>query len=57
MQYRPITDMLLCVDAENSLKYHSRKMMCKLRDIFDDGVNNDHLYAFYREFPPQQYTQ
>lgn len=47
MPHRPITDLLFCVDAQSPLKYHSRKMICKLRDIYQE----DALYAFYREFP------
>ena len=52
MQNRPITDFLFCTDTDDSVKYHSRKMLCKIRDIF----NEDPLYAFYREFPQQMYT-
>jgi hypothetical protein len=53
MPNRPITDLLLCVDAEDPLKYHSRKMVCKLRDIYQ----KEPLYAFYREFSARMYTQ
>ena len=47
---RPITDLLLSVDVDSELKYHSRKFICKVRDIFSQQ-EDDHLYAFYREFP------
>ncbi len=53
MQNRPISYIMFCTDINDPLKYHSRKMLCKIRDIF----NADPLYAFYREFPTQMYTQ
>lgn len=34
MPHRPITDLLLCTDVDDPFKYHSRKMVCKLRDIY-----------------------
>jgi hypothetical protein len=49
---RPITDLLFCTDENDPLKYHSRKMVCKIRDIFKE----EPLYAFYREFPTKMYT-
>ena len=44
---RPITDILLTVDAESPYKYHARKLISKIREV----GNKDPLYAFYREFP------
>ena len=53
MQNRPITDLIFCTDVNDKMKYHSRKMICKLRDIFGE----EPLYSFYREFPEKMYTE
>ena len=52
MPLRPITDLLFCVDQDDPFKYHSRKMISKLRDIY----NREPLYAFYREFPEDMFS-
>lgn len=53
MSIRPITDLLISVDEDHPYKYHSRKLMGKLRHI----KAGDPLYAFYREFPTKMYSQ
>ena len=50
---RPITDILLCCDNDSPYKYHSRKMISKIREV----TYGDPLYAFYREFPTNMYTE
>ena len=50
---RPISDILLCCDQDSPYKYHSRKLIAKLREI----SAQDPLYAFYREFPSKMYTE
>jgi len=49
---RPITDMLVTCDEEWPYKYHARKLMCKLRET----SIMDPMYAFYREYPAQMYS-
>lgn len=49
---RPVSDLLICCEEQNTLKYHSRKMTAKLREIYA----SDPLYSFYREFPSKMYT-
>ena len=44
------TDLLVCVDGENPLKYHSRKLMGKLRQHF----GKDNSWVFYKEFREQE---
>ena len=50
---RPITDILLCCDTDSPYKYHSRKMIAKIRET----SAFDPLYAFYREFPDKMYSE
>ena len=50
---RPITDILLCCDTDSPYKYHSRKMIAKIREV----TYRDPLYAYYREFPINMYTE
>lgn len=41
------TDLLLSVDEDFIHKYHSRKLIAKLREVFLKNKTN----LFYREFP------
>ena len=50
---RPLTDILLTVDAASPYKYHARKLIAKLRDV----AYKDPLYAFYHEYPSQMYSE
>ena len=50
---RPISDILLTVDSDWPLKYHSRKLIAKIRD----ASASDPMYAFYQEFSPQMYSE
>ena len=52
-QNRPITDLLICCEEQYNFKYHSRKMIAKLREVYA----SDPLYAFFREFPSKMYTE
>ena len=49
---RPISDILLTCDAESPYKYHSRKLISKVRET----SVMDPMYAFYHEFPAQMYS-
>jgi protease II len=46
------TDLYLCVDEEFPYKYHARKLVAKLREIY----NKENSYVFYREFGRKGYT-
>ena len=52
------TDLLISVDEEFPYLYHSRKLICKLRELY----NKDNSWIFYREFgrksmtPDQKYA-
>lgn len=48
---RPITDLLICC-GDNPSKYHARKMVARIREVFA----HDPLFAFYREFGSKMYT-
>lgn len=50
---KPITDMLLCVDEDNKAKYHTRKMVARIREV----AALDPMYCFYREFSEKMYTE
>lgn len=50
--YRPITDLLICCE-DNPHKYHARKMIAKLREVYA----KEPLYAFFREFGSKMYTE
>ena len=50
---RPISDILLCCDEESPYKYHSRKLIAKIREV----TSADPLYAYYREIPSKMYTE
>lgn len=52
-QNRPISDIMITTDLQSPLKYHSRKMICKLRE----ACVTDPLYAFYREFDSQMFSE
>lgn len=45
--YKINTDILLTVDADFKYVYHSRKLMCKLREVGDPKTG----YMFYKEYP------
>lgn len=49
---RPITDLLICCEEDDPLKYHSRKLVAKLRESYAQ----DPLYCFYREFAAKMYS-
>jgi len=40
------TDLLICVDERNPLKYHALKLVAKLREIYD----RDNSFVFYKEY-------
>ena len=46
------TDLMLCVDDEFVYKYHARKLMCKLRDVY----GKDNSFAFYKEYGAKAHT-
>ena len=46
------TDLLICADEEDAYLYHSRKIISKLRQVY----NKENSWLFYREFPRKAYT-
>ncbi len=40
------TDLLVCVDENNPMKYHARKLIAKIRSVYE----KDNSWAFYNEF-------
>ena len=47
-----LTDLLLTTDEENDLIYHSRKLICKLRSVYE----KDNSWIFYKEFKQKSMT-
>ena len=47
------TDLYICVDEKFKYKYHARKLICKLREVY--GKENSH--NFYREYGFKGHTQ
>jgi hypothetical protein len=52
MQIKPVTDIFLCCEEQHKYKYHSRKMIAKLREVYA----YDPMFAFYREFSSKMYS-
>ena len=46
------TDLYLCVDEKFRYKYHARKLMCKLREVY--GKENSH--NLYKEYGHKGHT-
>ena len=46
------TDLLICVDEDFEHIYHARKLICKLRQIY----NRENSWIFYREYPRKQFS-
>ncbi|CDW85180.1 oligopeptidase b [Stylonychia lemnae] len=52
-EYSFLTDLLVTADEEHRLNYHSRKLICKLREL----KQKDKTFVFFREFPEKQYNE
>ena len=46
------TDLMVCVDQDFPYVYHSRKLICKLREVY----NKDNIWIFYKEYPRNSLT-
>lgn len=47
------TDLLVCVDEDFHLKYHARKLICKLRELY----HRDNSFVFYQEYGRKAHTE
>lgn len=47
------TDLYVCVDEDNKYKYHARKLMCKLREVYQ----KDNSHVFYKEYGRKGHSQ
>ena len=50
--HRPITHIMITCDQHSPYRYHSRKLISKIREV----CQADPLYAFYREYPEKMYS-
>lgn len=47
------TDLYVCVDEENDYKYHARKLIAKLREVY----HKENSHVFYKEFSRKALTE
>jgi hypothetical protein len=47
------TDLFICVDEDFAYKYHARKLICKLRSVY----NKENSFIIYNEYNSKAFTE
>ena len=53
-KYKLLTDLLITANEDHPHGYHAKKLICKLREIFQEDKQKP--YLFYKEYPKKMYS-